>query len=105
MELTFTELRQKEVINIGDGKRLGRISDLVFTYPKNTVTGLVVPGCHKSGFFKSAPEIFISMACITKIGEDVILVDLRKAQGGGSSDGCLYISSCQTSSEKNDELE
>ena len=117
MELTYSELRQKEIINICDGKKLGRISDLVFTYPKNTVTGIVVPGCHKQSFFRSAPELFISMCCITKIGEDVILVDLGKASGksgsgSGSSSGggCLYLSSCPDScasspAEKNDDFE
>jgi YlmC/YmxH family sporulation protein len=100
MELTFSELRQKEVINIADGRRLGRISDLVFMYPKCILTGLVVPGCHRVGLFRSAPELFISMSCITKIGEDVILVNLKKATGnsgpccgsGPSYSGSLYTS-------------
>jgi len=95
MELTFSELRQKEVINICDGRRLGRISDLVFMYPKNFITGIVVPGCHKTGIFRSAPELFISMSCITKIGEDVILVDLKRANC--QSSGSLYSCGCTDS--------
>jgi len=101
MELTFSELRQKEVINIADGRKLGRISDLVFMYPKCVLTGLVVPGCHRVGLFRSAPELFISMGCIIKIGEDVILVDLKKTSGIGRScgsigydEGSLYTSGC-----------
>jgi len=116
MELTYSELRQKEIINICDGKRLGRISDLVFNYPQNIVTGIVVPGCRRQGFFRSAPELFISMGCITKIGEDVILVNLSKAssgsaQGGGKGGGgCLYLSSdassaVSASADKSEDLE
>lgn len=78
MELTFSELRCKEVINLADGRRLGRVTDLVFEYPKNCVNGIVVPGGHKFSLFKSNPEIFIPMPCIVKIGEDVVIVDLKR---------------------------
>ena len=107
MELTYSELRQKEVINICDGRRLGRISDLVFMYPKCILTGIVVPGCHRVGIFRSAPELFISMSCITKIGEDVILVDLKRANNSKCKsnyeyseygEGSLYTSGMDTSS-------
>jgi YlmC/YmxH family sporulation protein len=112
MELTYSELRAKEVINISDGRKLGRISDLVFMYPRCILTGIVVPGCHRGSIFRSTPELFISMSCIVKIGEDVILVDLKKAgncagsllgnsyQGGGlSQEGSLYTSGQQNNSD------
>ena len=53
METSFSELKQKEVVNVVDGRRLGRTCDIVFTYPEGRVCG------------------------ITKIGEDVVLVNLR----------------------------
>ena len=73
METSFTELRTKEVINTTDGKRLGRVCDIVFYYPENRVVGIVVPG--GKGFSFSRAELYIEMRNIVKIGEDVILVN------------------------------
>ena len=44
MEISFCELRIKEVVNVCDGKRLGNIVDLVFDASWARVTGIVVPG-------------------------------------------------------------
>ena len=43
MELSFSELKRKDVINTADGKKLGRICDIVFCYPENKILGFVVP--------------------------------------------------------------
>lgn len=74
MELTFTELRTKEVVNTQDGKKLGRVSDVALRYPDNKWCGIVVPGNRCFGFKKT--ELFIEMKSIVKIGEDVILVNV-----------------------------
>ena len=37
METSFSELRTKEVINTADGRRLGKVCDLVFCYPENRI--------------------------------------------------------------------
>ena len=44
MELTFSELRAKEVINTQDGKKLGKACDVSLCYPENKWLGIVVPG-------------------------------------------------------------
>jgi len=74
METSFGELKQKEVINVKDGKRLGRAIDMVFCCPEGRITGIVVPG--GKGFFFGKSELFIDWGSITKIGEDAILVDV-----------------------------
>ena len=74
MELTFSELRAKEVINTQDGRKLGKVCDLVLCYPENRWVGIVVPG--KRGFAFKKTELFIEMRNIVKIGEDVILVNV-----------------------------
>ncbi len=75
-EYTFCELREKEVINTVDGRRLGRICDIAFTC-RGQIFGLIVPGC--KNFIKNitaSDAIFIPWRNICKIGSDVILVEL-----------------------------
>lgn len=76
MELTFCELKNKQVVNIIDGKQLGHIIDLVITQNAK-ICGIIVPG-NKSGFnlFKSSENLFIPYQNICKIGDDVILVEV-----------------------------
>lgn len=78
MELNFSELSKKEVINIGDGRSLGRVCDLVFNYPEGMIFGIVVPGRRGLRFFKfRCNDMFIDLCHVKKIGDDVVLVDLR----------------------------
>ncbi len=74
-DLSYCELRAKEVVNATDGKRMGRIVDILFSRDDGTVTGIVVPFCKRSVFSKNQ-DIFIPWRCVQKIGEDVILVRL-----------------------------
>lgn len=79
-EYTFCELREKAVINMIDGKCLGKVVDLAFTC-RGQVFGIVVPGCQK--FFKgltAGDALFIPWHNICKIGTDTILVELTAAQ-------------------------
>ena len=77
METSFCELKGKEVINITDGKKLGRIIDIVFDTSCGRVLGIVVPAYNKSwNIFKASDDIFIPFACICKFGEDAILVKI-----------------------------
>ena len=41
--MTLAELRTKEVIDVHDGKRLGRVMDIEFCTADSRVTALVVP--------------------------------------------------------------
>ena len=77
METSFTEIKRKETINLCDGKRLGKVCDIVFTYPEGKIVGFVVPGGR--GFRLGKADLFIEMRNVTKIGVDVIFVDLRMA--------------------------
>lgn len=74
MEFTFTQLKQKEVINLNDGKNLGKVCDASFTWPENKFTGITVTGCR--GFKFGRQDVFIPVCDITKIGEDTVLVKL-----------------------------
>jgi len=73
----FSRLRQKEVVNISDGARLGVICDLVVEESSGKVCAIVVPGqMGFSFFFKGERDTVIPWENIRKIGEDVVLVDV-----------------------------
>ncbi len=82
MELSFSQLRTKEVVNTQDGRKLGKVCDIVFCYPENRWLGIVAPDGHGWGLKKNG--LFIDIRNIVKIGEDVILVNVglpRKQSG------------------------
>ena len=76
-QITFCELRSKEVVNSVDGKRMGRIVDLVFSGETGKIKGIVTP-YGKRGPFGKGQDIFIPWRCVTTIGEDVIIVNLNE---------------------------
>lgn len=75
-EITFCELREKVVINIIDGKKLGHILDISMNLG-GKVLGLILPAERRvfKGF-NSGDTIFIPYDKIVRIGEDAILVEL-----------------------------
>lgn len=77
MEISFCDLKQKEVVNICDGRRLGKVVDLVISLSSCKVLGIVVPGNRK--IFNTKEDIFIPWRNIQKIGDDVVLVQLTMA--------------------------
>jgi YlmC/YmxH family sporulation protein len=73
----FCKLRQKEVVYIVDGARLGFICDLVLDVCTGKICAIVVPGPSRfSFFFKGERDQVIPWKNIRKIGEDVILVEV-----------------------------
>lgn len=78
METNFSELKQKEVINLIDGKHLGKVCDISFTFPKGDVLGFTVTGC--KGFRFTKQEIFLPLKSIVKIGQDAVLVKFGKEE-------------------------
>ena len=78
MELSFSQLRAKEVINTQDGRKLGKVCDIVLCYPDNRWVGIIVPGTR--GFCAKKNDLFIELKRIVKIGEDVILVNVGMPQ-------------------------
>lgn len=72
MEISYTELRSKEVVNVNSGVRMGKIIDMIIDSNGRNVLGVVVPGVRK--IFRASEDIFIPWCNISKIGADVILV-------------------------------
>lgn len=80
--MTLSELRTKEVIDVHDGKRLGRVMDLEFCPQSAKVTALVVPA--ETSFLQSLRGekcgLVIPWEQICRIGDDVILVSTQEAK-------------------------
>lgn len=87
MELTYKELSKREVINITDGKSLGRITNLTLSFPGGKLAGISVNGKRQNCFLNlfSRSETFIPIQKILKIGSDVILVNLTCGDTCGES--------------------
>ena len=78
MNMKFTELRCKEVICVGDGQRLGFVSDVEVEVPEGFIKCIVVPGpCRFLGLFGRKDDFVIPWSCIKRIGPDIILVDVK----------------------------
>ena len=76
--MNFSELRQKDVINICDGRRLGRPFDLVLNEHACIEAILVpCPGGLLSMFKGDRDGMAISWSRVRRIGDDVILVELE----------------------------
>ena len=75
------DLRQKEVINTGDGTRYGFVSDLEIDIKQGQVRALIVPGPGRVlGVFGRDQEYRIPWDMINKIGDDIILVECSTEQ-------------------------
>ncbi len=79
MELTYNELAKKDVINVVDGRCLGRITNIKFKFPQGVIVGIYVPARKNKGifWFLDKSTLYIDVSRIVKIGGDVILVDLK----------------------------
>ena len=77
------ELKNKEVINICDGTRLGFVSDVELDLDCGTVIALIVPGCQKLFDFKigRCDCVRVLWCDIERIGDDVILVRAHRPVG------------------------
>jgi YlmC/YmxH family sporulation protein len=75
--MRFSDLRCKEIINISTGQRLGYVCDAEIELPAGVLKSLIVPGpCRFFGLFGRESDFLVPLGCITKIGRDIILVDI-----------------------------
>lgn len=72
--MRLSELQQKEIINIYNGKRIGMIIDVVVD-EKGNINSLILEEKLRRKFNRE--EYTISWNQIIKIGDDIILVDTR----------------------------
>lgn len=77
--MRICDLREKEVINICDGERLGFVEDVEFDLCTGKITHIIIPGpCKFFGVLGREEEYVIEICHICKIGTDLILVEVNK---------------------------
>ena len=77
--LSTDKLKNKEVINMRDGRSLGFIYDIEVNLEKGTIDGVIIPA--ERGLFRffgnREDDFVIKWDWIRTIGDDVVLVDLE----------------------------
>ena len=72
--ISFSELRHKEVINICNGCRIGYVCDLELDISCCKLLSIIVIESQKLFCFKKQTQYRIPIDCIDKISNDIILV-------------------------------
>ena len=78
--MRLNELTGKEIVNIGDGMRLGVIDrcELAFDEKTGRIHSLLLPPRSAfTGFFQSSKAVAVFWKDVRKIGEEVIIVDVK----------------------------
>ncbi len=83
MLCTLEELRQKEVIDISTGERLGYIDDIEIDTDSGTVEKIIIYGSKGIfGLFGKEDDVVINCGDIKVIGSDVILAERKNMPNG-----------------------
>ena len=79
MKYTLNDIRNKEVINIRSGSKIGYVDDIEFDAESLTVKSLIIYGRSKFwGFFGREEDVVIKCRDIEIIGTDTILVSTNE---------------------------
>lgn len=75
-KMLFGDLQSKDVINVVDGSKLGKITDLEFDPTSGKITAISIQSSLRfANFFSSNNNIVIPWNQIVKIGGEVVIVN------------------------------
>ena len=72
--ITFTALTEKEVINLADCRRLGRVTDADIECETGRILSFTVK--EDTFFFGRTPPVVIPFDKVKQVGDEVIFVDI-----------------------------
>lgn len=76
MDVRFSDLRDREVINIATGSRLGYVGDVVLDLKEGRVAALIVPGPARFfGLLGRESDYVLPWSSVKQMGGDIILID------------------------------
>lgn len=90
MVCKFSELKNKEIVNVSTGAKLGNVADLEIDTQNCVITSLIVAEKPKKGFgglMQKSNESVIPFANIKLIGDDTILVEFEQAEETPAGEG------------------
>lgn len=75
--MRLSDLQSKDIVNVMDGKNIGNIIDVRINEETGSIEALVIePNKNFFSFMNRGTDTEINWKNITKIGEDVILVNI-----------------------------
>ena len=75
--MKLSELSKKDIINIKDGKTIGKIVDVEFDINNGYMIRFIIESSNIiKSIFSNSEELTIKFSQIKKLGEDVILIDI-----------------------------
>lgn len=74
--MRLSDLQNKDIVNVEDGKKIGTIIDVVIDKEGNMESLIVQKSKFITNIFSNKDEMEVKWKQIQKIGEDVILVSL-----------------------------
>lgn len=81
MVVSFSALRNKEIVNMKTGMKIGYVDDLEMDTSDSSVVSLIVYGKPRAfGLMGRDDDMVIKCRNIRLIGEDTILVDLEDSE-------------------------
>ena len=87
MSAKISDLQERQIVNIADGKCLGNIKDIELNVLDGTIQALVLP--NTEGFWsmlQNQGELLIPWQKVIRLGVDVVLIDMPElvdSAGGG----------------------
>ena len=87
MGCCINDLRDKEVINICDGRKLGCVDDVEVDINNGRLVSIIVPCDGKLFGFGKSKSLVICWDSIEKIGDDTILVKIDVKEYAFKGDG------------------
>ena len=74
MTILYSELKKKDIVDVTNGKNLGKACDLLISKHSGKIEKLIVKRCG----FLACEDLEIPFDKIVKIGDDAILIDFTE---------------------------
>ncbi len=75
--MKLSDLQRKDIVNLNDGKKIGRIIDVEINTLDGSLVNLIIEkNRYFRNLFNTESDVLVRFNQIKKMGEDVILIDL-----------------------------